>query len=81
MPAVQEVFPDSEHMFYVRHLYQNFSGSFKGENLKNQLWACARSTTVAQFNTNMEKMKTLVTPRCYASISIANHTHDTSLHS
>jgi len=59
IPAVQEVFPDSEHRFCVRHLYQNFSGSFKGENLKNQLWACARSTTVTQFNTNMEKMKTL----------------------
>ena len=59
IPAVQEVFPDSEHRFCVRHLYQNFSGNFKGENLKNQLWACARSTTVTQFNTNMEKMKTL----------------------
>jgi len=28
-------------------LYSNFQGHFKGENLKNQLWACARSTTVA----------------------------------
>jgi hypothetical protein len=59
IPAVQEVFPNSDHKFCIRHLYQNFSGSFKGENLKNQLWACARSTTMAQFNTNMEKMKTL----------------------
>jgi transposase-like protein len=39
IPAVQEVFPDLEHRFCVRHLYQNFSGIFKGENIKNQLWA------------------------------------------
>jgi homospermidine synthase len=32
---------------------------FKGENLKNQLWTCARSTTVVRWNENMEKMKVL----------------------
>ena len=32
---------------------------FKGENLKNQLWTCARSTIVVKWNENMEKMKVL----------------------
>ena len=32
---------------------------FKGENLKNQLWTCARSTTVVRWNENMEKIKVL----------------------
>lgn len=55
--AVGTVFPDAEHRFCVRHLYQNFHGSHKGEGLKNRLWACARSTYVPLFNENMEKLK------------------------
>jgi hypothetical protein len=32
---------------------------FKGENLKNQLWAYARSSSIRKWNMNMEAMKTL----------------------
>jgi len=59
IPAVQQVFPEAEHRFCVRHLYQNFQEHFKGENLKNQLWMCARSSTVIQWNENMDAMKVL----------------------
>ncbi|CAN6218996.1 unnamed protein product [Urochloa humidicola] len=59
IPAVEKVFPEAEHRFCVRHLYSNFQGHFKGENLKEQLWACARSSTIEQWNQNMEKMKAL----------------------
>ena len=59
IPTVQQVFPEAEHRFCVRHLYQNFQMHFKGENLKNQLWACARSSTVRKWNMNMEAMKVL----------------------
>jgi hypothetical protein len=37
----------------------NFQLSFKGEVLKNQLWACARSSSVVQWNKNMDEMKNL----------------------
>lgn len=59
VPAIADEFPDSEHRFCVRHLYQNFRVLFKGETLKNQLWAIARSNSVPRWNENMEKMKTL----------------------
>jgi hypothetical protein len=59
IPAVQQTFPDSEHRFCVRHLYSNFQGQFKGENLKNQLWACARASTITRWNEEMEKMRVL----------------------
>ncbi|WVZ99234.1 hypothetical protein U9M48_044563 [Paspalum notatum var. saurae] len=59
IPAVQQVFPESEHRFCVRHLYANFQEKFKGEILKNQLWTCARSSSVAQWTKNMEAMKDL----------------------
>jgi len=59
IPACSKVFPEAEHRFCVRHLYNNFQQHFKGENLKIQLWKCARSTTVDQWNRNMEKMRAL----------------------
>lgn len=52
-------FSDAEQRFCVRHLYQNFQVLHKGETLKNQLWAIARSSTVPEWNANMEKMKAL----------------------
>jgi hypothetical protein len=57
--TVQQIFPDAEHRFCVRHLYSNILGKFKGENLKNQLWRCARASTVVRWNQEMEKMKVL----------------------
>ncbi|CAO2194395.1 unnamed protein product, partial [Urochloa humidicola] len=59
IPAVKQVFPESEHRFCVRHMYQNFQEHFKGEILKEQLWKCARSSSVNLWNYNMEKMKAL----------------------
>jgi hypothetical protein len=60
IPAVEEVFPEAEHRFCVRHLHANFrDAGFKGEILKNQLWTCARSSTVPKWNHNMDKMKAL----------------------
>jgi len=59
IPACSKVFPEAEHRFCVRHLYNNFQQHFKGENLKIQLWKYARSTTVDQWNRNMEKMRAL----------------------
>ena len=56
---MEQVFPDSECRFCVRHLYSNVQQHFKGEILKDQLWACARSTTVRRWNDNMDKMKDL----------------------
>jgi hypothetical protein len=59
IPAVKQVFPESEHRFCVRHLYGNFQEKFKGETLKKQLWACARSSSEIQFNIMMGRMKEL----------------------
>lgn len=57
--AVAQVFTESEHRFCVRHMYSNFQKKFKGENLKNQLWTCARSSSVVEWQKNMDKMKVL----------------------
>ncbi|KAM0833372.1 hypothetical protein ACQ4PT_064306 [Festuca glaucescens] len=56
--AVEKVFPDAEHRFFVRHLIQNFQKvGHRGETLKNDLWAIARSTNIPKWQKNMDKMK------------------------
>ena len=57
--AVRDLFSGSEHRFCARHMWQNFAKNFKGDVLKNQLWRCARSTTVAQWRENMDIMLVL----------------------
>ncbi|KAM0929447.1 hypothetical protein ACQ4PT_001527 [Festuca glaucescens] len=57
--AVTSLFPDSGHRFCVRHMYQNFREKFRGEILKQQLWKCARSTTVVHWQEAMEEMRLL----------------------
>ena len=57
--AVKEQFPDSEHRFCVRHMWQNFQQTFRGDALKNQLWTIARSSTVVRYEKNMAYMKAL----------------------
>jgi transposase-like protein len=56
--VVSKIFPDSEHRHCVRHLYQNFHKLRKGERLKNDLWAVARSSNIPMWEKNTEKMKT-----------------------
>ncbi|KAL9684882.1 hypothetical protein QQ045_022324 [Rhodiola kirilowii] len=59
--AIKELAPTSDHRFCVRHLYANFRKVFKGKQLKDGMWACARAatSTVAQFHKAMENVKGL----------------------
>ena len=57
--AVTALFPHGQHRFCVRHLYQNFAKKWKGENLKNKLWAIARSYNKIDWRKNMDDMKEL----------------------
>ena len=57
--AVEELFPESEHRYCVRYMWQNFQQHFKGDILKNQLWKIARSNTMQLYEQGMEEMKVL----------------------
>ena len=54
--VVQKVWPDVEHRFCVRHIYQNFNEKHKGELLKQDPWAIARSPNKVKWRQNCEKM-------------------------
>lgn len=51
------MFPHSEHRFCVRHVHTNFRKKFRSKALKDQLWACAKSTYIPAFNRAMENLK------------------------
>ncbi|KAL2240743.1 UNVERIFIED_CONTAM: hypothetical protein Sindi_0715500, partial [Sesamum indicum] len=58
--ALEELFPNAEHRFCVRHLHSNFKiFGFRGLAFKNGLWKAARATTVNQFNARMQELKEL----------------------
>ena len=54
---MQLVMPGVAHRFCAMHLWRNFTKQWKDKELKNAVWECARSRTVAHFNRNMEKVK------------------------
>lgn len=59
LPAFAKVMPLAQHRFCVRHLWTNFNKLFPGKVLKDQLWACAKSTTENYFIKEMVLMKQL----------------------
>ncbi len=54
---MHELFPEAEHRFCVRHLYNNFKSVHPGRVLKKLVWSEARSSYVAEFNMYMERIK------------------------
>ncbi|XP_072063921.1 uncharacterized protein [Arachis hypogaea] len=57
LPALKEVMPNAHHRNCVRHIWKNFTNKYKDTQLKNVVWACAKSSTVAKFNDNMQRLK------------------------
>ncbi|KAF7825061.1 uncharacterized protein G2W53_016225 [Senna tora] len=49
----------AEHRFCMRHLWSNYSKDYKGKELKDAMWACARATTSQQFEKCMLDVKNL----------------------
>ncbi|KAF7821884.1 uncharacterized protein G2W53_027339 [Senna tora] len=41
----------------VRHMWVNFHKQFKNKDLNDLVWIIAKSSTMAEFNANMERMK------------------------
>ncbi|KAL7237581.1 hypothetical protein ACSBR2_003812 [Camellia fascicularis] len=57
VPAFEEVMPNVEHRFCMRHIYSNFRAKFKGIELRDLLWKAAVAGTVREFEFHMNKLK------------------------
>ncbi|CAL2229651.1 unnamed protein product [Prunus armeniaca] len=56
--AFEDIVPNAETRFCVRHLWDNFNKTYKCKVLRDQLWTCARAINVPCFNYQIEVMKT-----------------------
>ncbi|KAI8566916.1 hypothetical protein RHMOL_Rhmol02G0079600 [Rhododendron molle] len=54
-----QMLPSVDHRFCVRHMYANFKLLYKGKDLKDLLWAAARSYTVQEWDDHMQQIKAI----------------------
>ncbi|XP_058783466.1 uncharacterized protein LOC131658154 [Vicia villosa] len=76
LPAMDELLPNVEQRFCVRHLYNNFRKRFPGKVYKELIWKVAKSTYVQAFEREMREIKQLnndafvnmmkTPPRCWS---------------
>ncbi|XP_062013810.1 uncharacterized protein LOC133730190 [Rosa rugosa] len=59
IPAFEEVVSRAHIRFCVRHMWTNFTKLFPGKVMKDQMWACAKATTLPYFQKEMNEMKSL----------------------
>ncbi|VFR02855.1 unnamed protein product [Cuscuta campestris] len=55
--GIQRLFPKAEHRMCVRHLYTNFRDQFRGTELKDLLWDCARASYPARLASCLSKLE------------------------
>ncbi|KAL0391457.1 UNVERIFIED_CONTAM: hypothetical protein Slati_4530800 [Sesamum latifolium] len=54
-----QLLPSAHHKFCVRHLYANFKLRFKDKELKDLMWAAARSILEDGYNDNMNQINAI----------------------
>ena len=59
IPTMETLFPTVEHIYCVKHIYNNFKVNHKRLEPKDALWSCATTTTVREFERGMQYMKEL----------------------
>ncbi|KAK4382619.1 hypothetical protein Sango_2854200 [Sesamum angolense] len=57
--AVTQLAPRAEHRFCLRHMYNNFKGKFKGQELKNLFWKAASTYNVKEHLRIMKELRRL----------------------
>ncbi|KAL0003893.1 hypothetical protein SO802_011454 [Lithocarpus litseifolius] len=73
IPALEMLFPTCEHIYCVKHIYNNFKVDHKGLELKDALWRCAGAITIREFERRMQELKDLDVKACeyLADINLA----------
>ena len=56
---METLFLTVEHMYCMKHIYNNFKVNHKGMKLKSVLWRCADTTSIREFEGWMEHLKNL----------------------
>lgn len=57
--AMDLLFPDVEHKFYIRHYYANFQKEHKGKELKDLMWGAASAYILLEFQQKMRELRAI----------------------
>ncbi|KAG8388118.1 hypothetical protein BUALT_Bualt02G0092500 [Buddleja alternifolia] len=57
LEAVSKLAPQAKHRFCLRHMYNNFKGRYKGQELKNVFWKAASTCNVRQHRRTMREIQ------------------------
>ncbi|XP_058765013.1 uncharacterized protein LOC131638472 [Vicia villosa] len=57
LPAMDELLPNVEQRFCVRHLYNNFRKRYSGKILKEIIWRAAKTTYAQAWEREMKRMR------------------------
>ncbi|KAK4387796.1 hypothetical protein Sango_2386200 [Sesamum angolense] len=60
LEAIAELAPGAEHRFCLRHMYNNFKGKFKGQELKKMFWKAASTYNVNQHLKTMAGIQNII---------------------
>ncbi|KAK4386171.1 hypothetical protein Sango_2487700 [Sesamum angolense] len=63
LEAIAELAPGAEHRFCLRHMYNNFKGKFKGQELKKMFWKAASTYNVNQHLKTMAEIQNMYPKR------------------
>ena len=55
--AFQQVMPNMEHRYCVKHMDANFRKMFRGLDYKKRLWAAAGAGTIKAFEAKIKELK------------------------
>ena len=59
LESIERAFPNSPHSYCLRHLWDNLYKYFKNKELRAALYEVARSITEEQYNTRINKMRSI----------------------
>ena len=57
LPAIEDLLPDVEQRFCVRHLYSNFRKQYPGKQLKDLMWKAAKSSYPQAWERTMQELR------------------------
>ena len=55
--AIEELFPESEHRFCLKHMFENFKQRFKDQDLRDLFWEVAAAASMPEHETALSNLE------------------------
>ncbi|XP_071902754.1 uncharacterized protein [Coffea arabica] len=55
--AIEELFAESEHRFYLKHMFENFKQRFKNQDLRDIFWEVVAAASMTEYETALANLE------------------------